>query len=125
MFYGNIPFNFSGDGCAVLLRALEPLEGKAEIQKIREKKSKKKQKDSALTNGPSKLCQALQINKDNCNKIDLTSSDELWLEKGEDILQDQIVHCPRINIGYAEEWVEKPLRFYIKENPCVSVKFKG
>ncbi|RUS81070.1 hypothetical protein EGW08_011156 [Elysia chlorotica] len=120
-------FNISsaGEGCAVLLRALEPLEGLEEMHEMRKKSPNKKLKDKDLTNGPAKLCQALKINKDKFNKIDLTSSDELWLENGEDIPQERIVQCPRIHIGYAEEWVEKPLRFYIKENPCVSVKYKG
>ncbi|GFR72097.1 DNA-3-methyladenine glycosylase, partial [Elysia marginata] len=91
------------EGCAVLIRALEPVDGISEMREIRCKSSKKKQKDSDLTGGPSKLCQALQINKTICNKIDLTASDQLWLERGIDIPPDRIVHCPRINIGYAED----------------------
>lgn len=120
-------FNISsaGEGCAVLIRALEPMDGISQMREIRCKSSKKNQKDSSLVNGPSKLCQALQIIKSSCNKIDLTSSNELWLESGYSVPIDEIVHCPRINIGYAEEWVEKLLRFYIEGNACVSVKYKG
>ncbi|GFO16014.1 DNA-3-methyladenine glycosylase [Plakobranchus ocellatus] len=122
-------FNISsaGEGCAVLVRALEPIEGISTMHENREKssKSQKKQKDVNMTNGPSKLCQALQITKDKCNKMDLVSSDELWLEDGDAVPSEKIVQCPRINIGYAEEWQEKPLRFYVKDNRCVSVQYKG
>ncbi|BFZ02987.1 hypothetical protein BsWGS_06026 [Bradybaena similaris] len=113
-----------GDGCAVLLRALEPLENIELMRTIRGSKSAKKQKDKEMTNGPSKLCQALQISKQVFNQIDLTSSDLMWLEKGDDVDSDAIISCPRINIGYADDWKEKPLRFYVLGNYCVSVKDK-
>ena len=101
------------------------MEGVEQMRMKRNLSAKKKLKDSDMANGPSKLCQALHISKDKCNKLDLTSSDELWLEDGYHVSPDNIVQCPRINIGYAEEWVDKLLRFYIKENVCVSVKYKG
>jgi 3-methyladenine DNA glycosylase Mpg len=51
----------------------------------------------------------------------MTKSPKIWVENGdEEIESDQIVHCKRINIGYAEEWIDKPLRFYILGNTCVS-----
>lgn len=114
-----------GEGCAVLLRALEPVENIEIMRTTRGSKSTKKQKDKEMTNGPSKLCQALQISKLAFNQIDLTSSDVLWLERGSDVDSGSVISCPRINIGYAEEWKEKPLRFYVKGNDCVSVKDKA
>lgn len=94
------------------------------MRTTRGSKSAKKQKDKEMTNGPSKLCQALQISKQVFNQIDLTSSDLMWLEKGDDVDSDEIICCPRINIGYADDWKEKPLRFYLFGNYCVSVKDK-
>ncbi|KAK7004629.1 DNA-3-methyladenine glycosylase [Biomphalaria glabrata] len=116
-----------GEGCAVLIRALEPQEG-LEIMKTHRSKnstnSTKELKVKELTNGPSKLCQALAISKNDFNKCDLTNSELLWLEQGETIPDEKIVCSPRINIGYAEEWQEKPLRFYILGNSCVSKRDK-
>ncbi|CAG5118854.1 unnamed protein product, partial [Candidula unifasciata] len=114
-----------GEGCAVLLRALEPVQNIGIMRTTRSSNSTKKQKDKEMTNGPSKLCQALQISKSMFNQIDLSSSDLMWLEKGDDVDNDSIISCPRINIGYAEEWKEKPLRFYLIGNECVSVKDKA
>lgn len=118
-----------GDGCAVLIRALQPVENLEVMDKLRSKgkegKSLLKKDGKELCNGPSKLCQALAIKKDTVNKEDLCTSDEIWLEKGEIIDDSKIVKCKRININYAEEWIDKPLRFYILENLFSSVRDKN
>ncbi|WP_319371891.1 DNA-3-methyladenine glycosylase [uncultured Ilyobacter sp.] len=101
------------------------------------KKNRKKEK--GLTNGPGKLCQALNITKDE-NGIDLTESENLWIEDDgkylsettEEILMDNsliskgknfsVVACKRIGIEYAEEYKEKFWRFYIDGSPNISKK---
>ncbi|KAL3876851.1 hypothetical protein ACJMK2_034636 [Sinanodonta woodiana] len=116
-----------GEGAAVLLRALEPVEGLETMDSLRacgRITSVLKKNGKGLCNGPSKLCQALGIKKDTINKVDLTVSKDIWLEEGEAVEDKSILKCKRININYAEEWVDKPLRFYIQENPFVSVKDK-
>ncbi|KAH9504065.1 hypothetical protein Btru_067665 [Bulinus truncatus] len=116
-----------GEGCAVLIRALEPIEGLDIMKEHRSKNSSnpsKELKDRELTNGPSKLCQSLAISKSELNKTDLTTSDRAWLEQGETIPDDRIVSATRINIGYAEEWQDKLLRFYIVDSPCISKRDK-
>uniref|UniRef100_A0A0B7AAQ5 DNA-3-methyladenine glycosylase II n=2 Tax=Arion vulgaris TaxID=1028688 RepID=A0A0B7AAQ5_9EUPU len=115
---------YLGDGCAVLVRALEPIENIEVMKAERGNRSTKKLKNKDMTNGPSKLCQALQISKQTFNQTDLCVSDLLWLEKGDNIHIHEMICCPRINIGYSEEWKHKPLRFYISGNECVSVKDK-
>lgn len=118
---------------AVLIRALEPLEG---IEAM--KKNRKKIKN--LTDGPGKLCQAFGITKKE-NGIDLTKDKNLWIEDDgknpgeitEEIIMDNcllskgtnfnIVSCRRIGIGYAEEYQDKFWRFYIEGNPHISKKF--
>ena len=50
------------------------------------------------------------------------TSKRIWLEKGEKILASKIVATKRIGIDYAGPWKHKPWRFYIKNNPFVSVK---
>ena len=106
-----------GDGAAVLIRALEPLEGIAAMYTRR----KSAKKDRELCNGPSKLCQAMGIDK-SCDQIDMLSSNKLWLEKDESYQVEQVVTRKRIGVDYAEEWAESPLRFYIEGNPCISKK---
>ena len=98
---------------AVLIRALEPVEG---IEVMR--KRRHGQPDHNLTNGPGKLCIALDINR----KLDAADllGDRVWLEDGEKISRSRIMSGPRIGIDYAGEWVEKPWRFWIKNNPFVS-----
>lgn len=115
-------FNISGngEGAAVLIRALEPLEGVAFMQERR----KTVKKDRDLCNGPAKLCQAMGIDK-SYNRADLVSCDTLWVEpRGEapPLSDADIVKSARIGVDYAEEWAKKPLRFYIRGNQCVSKK---
>lgn len=99
---------------AVLLRGVEPTEGIETIKKNRPIKSKKMQD---LTNGPGKLCQALNIDK-SLNGIDLVHSNEMYLLDHQE--KFEIVASKRINIDYAQEYKEKLWRFYIKDNPFVS-----
>lgn len=110
-------FNISsnGAGCAVLVRALGPVEG---LDGMRRRRGVRR-KDHELCNGPAKLCQAMGIGRE-CDKLDLVSGYGLWVEQGGGAVE--VVSRPRIGIDYAEEWVDKPLRFYIKGNKFISKK---
>ncbi|CAI9587081.1 unnamed protein product [Staurois parvus] len=114
-----------GDGAAVLLRSLEPIEGLNEMRSFRSNRRNalKPLKDKELCNGPSKLCQALDIDK-SFDRRDLSSDLNAWLEEGSEVMEKDIVSCARIGIGYAGEWTHKALRFYIKGNQYVSVRDK-
>lgn len=102
---------------AVLIRAVEPLDNLEIIKANRNIKSKR---NFDLTNGPGKLTKALQIDKKH-NYLNLKESEEIYIEDdGEN--EFQIVESKRINIDYAEEYKDKLWRFYIKDNPYVSVK---
>ncbi|XP_042220361.1 LOW QUALITY PROTEIN: DNA-3-methyladenine glycosylase-like [Homarus americanus] len=121
-------FNISsqGDGSCVLIRSLEPLEG---FQKMGRSKPGRKNttplKIHDLCNGPSKICQALHLNKDSSNKVDLAESKFFWLEQGKSIPENQVIVTKRIGIdSCGEEWANKPLRFYVNGNKCVSVRDK-
>ncbi|XP_071108104.1 uncharacterized protein [Haliotis cracherodii] len=118
-----------GEGEAVLLRSLEPLEGKTVMSTFRVANRKKGSpckfmKDRELCNGPSKLTQALRIDKASTNQVALPSHDAVWLEEGEKVPATKMVVSKRININYAEEWKDQPLRFYELGNQCVSVRDK-
>ncbi|KAG8432879.1 hypothetical protein GDO86_017219 [Hymenochirus boettgeri] len=116
-----------GDGAAVLLRSLEPLEGLDVMRKfrnVRRRDLSKSLKHAELCNGPSKLCQALNLDK-NYDRKDLSDGQDIWMEAGKKIQEEDIVSCARIGIANAGEWTKKPLRFYIKGNKYVSVRDKS
>ncbi|MBU3156635.1 DNA-3-methyladenine glycosylase [Clostridium estertheticum] len=107
----------------VLIRAIEPIQGLDEMSKLRFKKDYNeltKAQVKNLTTGPSKLCIAMHINKEN-NQQDLCTS-ELYIEESMDKEEIQIIEAKRIGINYAEEAADFLWRFYIKDNICVSVK---
>ncbi|XP_017884890.1 DNA-3-methyladenine glycosylase-like isoform X2 [Ceratina calcarata] len=128
-------FNISsqGEGCAVLIRAVEPLEGTEYMASQRTakgssnapKKLSKALKTHELCNGPSKLCMAFQLQK-NHSKYTLCSWKGLWIEndRSEPTEEIAIVKCPRIGIDNREEWTDKPLRYYILGNMAVSKRNK-
>ena len=106
-----------GDPVAVLIRALEPTEGLAKMYRHR----KAARRDTDLCSGPAKLCQALRIDR-KLDGHDLTKASPLFIEKSRRSMMptSKIAAGPRVGVGYAEEWADKPLRFYIKQNTHVS-----
>ncbi|XP_070837843.1 DNA-3-methyladenine glycosylase [Chaetodon trifascialis] len=115
-----------GEGAAVLLRSLEPLQGQPVMRQLRaarRKEGARQLKDKELCNGPSKLCQALDIPR--CfDRRDLASDPEVWLEREPNTSPAEphdIVSAPRIGIESHGEWAKKPWRFYLRGHSCVSV----
>jgi len=99
---------------AVLVRALEPVEG---IDNMRRRRPG--QSDVNLANGPGKLSLALAIDRslDGADLLD----DRVWIEKGARRVAPSSIACgPRIGIAYAGRWAEKPWRFWLRNNPFVS-----
>jgi len=97
------------EGCpgAVLLRALLPVEGMSRMIARRGSQGK------ALTNGPAKLCRALDIDK-SFYGWDLARGRGLWLEPCETIAAEDICCGPRVGIAYASAVDRQaPLRFWI------------
>ena len=74
--------------------------------------------DHNLTNGPGKLCIAMGIDRQ-LDGADLLG-DRVWLEDFESMPPRRIAQGPRIGIDYAEEWIHKPWRFWIRDNRFVS-----
>ena len=98
---------------AILIRALEPIEG---IEVMRRRRHN--QPDHNLTNGPGKLCIALGIDRQ-LDRADLLGN-QVWIEEGEKVSPRSIASGPRIGIDYAEDWIDKPWRFWIRTNNFVS-----
>lgn len=111
----NIVTNSAEIPHVILIRGVEPIEG---IEIMRERRGK--MKDQNLTSGPGKLCIAFGIDK-SFNGEDLLG-DKIWFENGENISDDQIESGKRIGIDYAQEFAEKPWRFWLKGNQFVSKK---
>ena len=116
MYYQfNVVCNLADIPHAILVRAVEPVEG---IELMRERRHQ--HPDHNLTNGPGKLCIAMNIDRA-LNNADLLG-DHVWLEEYQPISPRRIARGPRIRIDYAQEWIDKPWRFWIKDNSYVSRK---
>jgi DNA-3-methyladenine glycosylase len=110
----NVVTNVPGIPHAILVRALEPAEG---IEWMRQRR--RGAPDHKLTNGPGKLCIALGIDL-TLDRADLLS-DRIWVEEGRGRIPSSAIACgPRIGIEYAEGWVDRPWRFWIRNSPFVS-----
>ena len=101
----------AGVGEAVLIRALEPLEGIELMQRRRGTENLHE-----LCNGPGKLCDALDLTP-KMNGVKLTRGALTLTDLPDKPGPDEIVATPRIGISVA---VDLPLRFYIKGNHFAS-----
>jgi DNA-3-methyladenine glycosylase len=106
----NVSSEPAGIGAGVLIRALEPREGVAIMQRNR-----RTERLRDLTRGPGRLAQALDIGPW-ANGLDLCQPGPLWLAHGDGDPED-IGQGARI--GLSRE-VERPLRFYVRGNRFVS-----
>lgn len=104
------PLNRAG---AVLIRAVEPVYHSEDPTLL----------PCLKTHGPGRLCKALNITKDRHNEKDLTHPDSpITLYPGDLIRPEDITITTRIGIQQAADY---PWRFYITDNPYVSIKAKS
>ncbi len=102
---------------AVLIRSLEPTEGMPQMYTRR----KVAKTDRDLCRGPARLCQALEVDRQH-DGLDLTTSKVMWIEQLRSrALPSRLIGTgPRVGVGYAKEWADKPLRFWVKGHQGVS-----
>ena len=118
-FCCNIVCGPEGRGDAILIRAVEPLEGIEDMIIHRYGSSvHDKKKIANIANGPAKLCKAFSITADN-NGTDLMG-DDIWLEAGQNFSADRISSTVRVGISKGKE---HPWRYYIKD--CLGVSKTG
>jgi DNA-3-methyladenine glycosylase len=102
---------------AILIRALEPVEGIHEMMK----RTKKKIADNTLTRGPGNVCKALGIFTHHTGQS--LRSKELYIADDGFVISSKTIHrSPRIGVDYAGPDALLPYRFYVKGNPYVSGK---
>jgi DNA-3-methyladenine glycosylase len=84
----------TGKGAAVLIRALEPLDGL-----------------SARLDGPGRLTRAFDIDRRHSGlRLD---GAQLWLERGSPVPARRVRRGPRVGVDYAGAWALKPYRFQV------------
>jgi DNA-3-methyladenine glycosylase len=99
-----------GDGSAVLLRALEPVDGLYAMRRRR-----RVQDDRLLCSGPGRLTQALGLDRSLDRRPMRTAP--AYVLSGSALKPEAVLSTPRIGITRAADW---PLRFVIRGSPWTS-----
>ena len=104
----NVVTEREGFPAAVLIRAIQPVEG-AEVMSAR--------RMGRDTFGPGKLCQAMGITKSE-NGVDLTETTSgLWIEAGVQVPKKAVTKGPRVGLNSTPEpWLSKSWRFLVKDH---------
>ncbi|RMD66764.1 MAG: DNA-3-methyladenine glycosylase, partial [Planctomycetota bacterium] len=106
----NIVAGAEGEPVAVLLRAIEPVEG---IERMRTRRLALRRGRSSsvrvrdLCSGPAKLCQALALDRSLSGASLLDPACPVWVEEGGSPPAACVVRAPRIGVEYAQEWADK------------------
>jgi DNA-3-methyladenine glycosylase len=100
-----------GFPAAVLIRAIQPIEGIAVMMERRGGRD---------TFGPGKLTQAMRITGDE-NNIRLTEKNlRLWIEAGIPVPNSRVTISPRVGLNKTPEpWLSKPWRFLMQTTPKI------
>jgi len=102
----NVVTEPEGRACAVLIRAIEPVEN-----------------IDGKTCGPGLLCRALDIDR-SLNGADLLGG-ALFLERPRGRREAAVEAGPRVGVDYAGAWALKPWRFFLPDSDCVSRRPAG
>lgn len=101
---------------AILIRALEPLEGLAIIQERRGRQDP----SPDLTCGPGRVCAALDIDR-RLNACDLcTPNAALWIEDAAPVPETQVARSPRIGVRGDQAALDARWRFYLRDSTWLS-----
>ncbi len=114
----NVVTEAKGQGAAVLVRAVQPIEG---LESMRAHRGLLNVTEPLrnLTSGPARMCQALAVDK-SLDGVDLLTSSSIWFESEPALVAAQpwsVRMSARIGISQA---VDRPLRWFIDGNQFVS-----
>lgn len=105
----NVVTGPEGEPGAVLLRAMTPVRGEAQMIAHRGGR-----RGRVLSDGPGKLAQAMNVSVSELNRYDLCLGERLWLAPGEPVPDVRVTAGPRIGIDYAQpQDRDAPWRFFI------------
>ncbi|HVF97838.1 MAG TPA: DNA-3-methyladenine glycosylase [Flavisolibacter sp.] len=104
---------------AVLIRAIEPLEGKD----LMLERSGKKKWDASITSGPGRVGKAMGFHTSQCG-LSLQSEELFVADDGFAVNQTDIVSSPRIGVDYAGDHAKWHYRFYLRGSSYISGKKK-
>ncbi|MBS1772342.1 MAG: DNA-3-methyladenine glycosylase [Bacteroidetes bacterium] len=111
----NVVTNIQDIPHAILIRAIEPLEG---IETMLQRRKKEKL-TPVLTSGPGALSMALGIHTKQSGMS--LSGDEIRIEdRGIKIAKKDIAEATRVGVDYAQDHALWPYRFYVRGNMFVS-----
>jgi DNA-3-methyladenine glycosylase len=113
----NVVSDPEGVGSAVLIRAIEPLEG---IEVMRRRRGRAV-KLCDLARGPGRLCEALGISTGMSGEH-FAESSRIWIEPHTSFDKSKIGVSGRIGISVGQNM---PLRFFVKDSPWVSGKARA
>ena len=102
---------------AILIRAVEPIEGKETMLQ----RTGKKTWDHSITSGPGRVGKAFGFHTSQCG-VDLIGNELYIGDDGFIVADDDIVSSPRIGVDYAGDHAAWHYRFYLKNSPYVSGK---
>ena len=115
----NIVTSSEGTPHAILIRAVEPMEG----VDIMLQRTGKKKLDHTLTRGPGNVGKAFGFHTSQCG-LSLVSNELFVADDGFKVTKAMMGTSPRIGVDYAGEHAEWHYRFFIKGNKYVSGKVK-
>jgi DNA-3-methyladenine glycosylase len=102
---------------AVLVRALEPLDGIEKMVPGRDRPAR-------IASGPGRLTRALRIDR-SLNRADLCAPGPLFIEEGMPAADDEVLRGPRIGVEYAGPWASKPWRLGVRGSAALSRPFRA
>ncbi len=114
-FCANISCEREGLGAGILLRALDPVIGVAEMARNRGLDEGAPMR--MIASGPSRLCLALGLTRPLHNGLDVTSARSPLQVRDDGFPEPDVLITPRIGIRHAVDW---PLRFALRGHGCVS-----
>lgn len=109
----NVVAQAENEGCAVLIRAVKPLEG---IEQMTVRRHTDRIKD--LARGPARLCQAFSIDR-NDDGLNLERKNQIWIDDVQSMPVDQPVIKKTTRIGVTSN-KRRLLRFVVRGNEFVS-----
>jgi DNA-3-methyladenine glycosylase len=120
----NAVANTAGEPEAVLIRALEPIDGLPLMARRRRVDESELKLDSGLKklcSGPGKLAMALGISTA-WSGLDLTCGEGLFIAYADAPNDRDVLATPRINISYAGDAASYPYRFVIRDSKFLSTR---